>query len=101
VLKGGNAIDLLQPRAASKLSRASYDLDFSIEDNFDEDLEAITTRIEKIIKETFTEKDLIVLDYQFTQKPKTMREDLKDFQGGYCIEFKLITAAEFIAIQNS
>ena len=33
VLKGGNAIEILEKRHLITLSRASYDLDFSIEDH--------------------------------------------------------------------
>jgi predicted nucleotidyltransferase component of viral defense system len=101
VLKGGNAIDLLQPTSTRKLSRASYDLDFSIENDFDEDLAAIAARIEKTIKDTFAEKDLIIFDYKFTPRPKVMREDIKDFWGGYYIEFKLITAIEFNRLEGN
>jgi len=101
VLKGGNAIDLLQPPTAGKLSRASYDLDFSIQDDFDEDLDEIMSRIERTIEEAFAEKDLLVFDYKFSQKPKTIRDELKDFWGGYYIEFKLITSAEYNRLEGN
>lgn len=95
VLKGGSAIDILHPRDEGKLSRTSFDIDFSIETDFDKDFEEITSRIERAIKDTFAEKELIVFDYKFSQKPKTMSEELKDFWGGYYIELKLITADEY------
>ena len=95
VLKGGSAIDLLRFPVPGRLFRTSYDLDFSIEEDFDEDLAAISSRIEKTINETFSEKDLVVFDYRFIQKPKIIRDELKDFWGGYNIEFKLITGSEY------
>jgi predicted nucleotidyltransferase component of viral defense system len=101
VLKGGNAIDLLQPQAQGKLSRASYDLDFSIETDFGEDLENIKTMIEKAIRETFSEIELIVFDYSFTLKPKTLPDGLKDFWGGYYIVFKLITVVEYNRLEGN
>ncbi len=101
VLKGGNAIDLLVPPSGGKLSRASYDLDFSMEDDFDDDLGKIASRIEKTIRDTFAEKDFIVFDYKFSQKPKVMKDNLKDFWGGYYIEFKLITVDEFSRLNGN
>lgn len=95
VLKGGNAIEFMQPQLGKKLSRASYDLDFSMENDFDNELEEVAARIGKTIQETFAEKDLIVFDYKFSQKPKTIRVEVKDFWGGYNIEFKLVTSAEY------
>ncbi len=90
VLKGGNAIDLLSFRENRKMSRASFDLDFSIEDDFD-DLEEVKSRIERTLINTFLEHGLIVFDYQFLQRPKTAKKE-NDFWGGYSIEFKLIDA---------
>lgn len=100
VLKGGNAIDLLQSRSEKKLSRASFDLDFSMETDF-EDLSEISTRIEKTIITTFAENDLEVFDYKFSPKPKIISQGLKDFWGGYFIEFKAITRTEFERLEGN
>lgn len=91
VLKGGNAIDLLPAPTKSKLTRASYDLDFSIEDDFDGELTEISERIKKTICKTFEENELVVFDYKFTQRPSKIRDEVKDFWGGYNIEFKITT----------
>lgn len=101
VLKGGNAIDLLKPGEKTGLSRASYDLDFSIEEDFDGDLEDITALIEKTINRTFEENGLKVFDYKFSIKPSKIRNELKNFWGGYAIEFKLITQKEFERLEGN
>lgn len=101
VLKGGNAIDLLRPGEKTGLSRASYDLDFSIQEDFDGDLEDITARIERTINQTFDENRLKVFDYKFTVKPSKIRDELKNFWGGYAIEFKLITQKEFDRLEGN
>jgi hypothetical protein len=95
VLKGGNAIDLLWKDRRNSLSRASYDLDFSMEDDFDDELEVIKGRIEKTITNTFAENGLVVFDYKFISKPSQIREHLKDFWGGYNIEFKIATRERY------
>lgn len=94
VLKGGNAIDLMYRGQDHKLSRASYDLDFSIEGDFDEDLEAIKARIENTLAKTFLEQGAVVFDYKFAVKPSLISAEVKDFWGGYNISFKLTTAQQ-------
>jgi hypothetical protein len=42
-----------------------------------------------------SEHDLIVFDYRFLQRPSSPHELGNDFWGGYSIEFKLISAAEY------
>ncbi len=91
VLKGGNAIDLIYRGKDHKLSRASYDIDFSIEGDFDEGIEEISARIEKTLTKTFLEKGAVVFDYKFVVKPSVIRDEVKDFWGGYNISFKLTT----------
>ena len=95
VLKGGNAIDILQNKPAKSLSRSSYDIDFSIAGDFDDDMEGIKDRMEKAIFETFLEKGLAVFDYKFLVKPATIRPEMKDFWGGYNIEFKITGMEEY------
>jgi len=101
VLKGGNAIDLLQSKSGTKLSRTSYDLDFSIEEDFDADIEAIKLRIVKTFVTTFAEHELHVFDYQFSNRPKKINEELKDFWGGYYITFKVISEEDFRRLEGN
>lgn len=95
VLKGGNAIDILSRGKTNGLSRTSYDLDFSMEDDFEEDLEEVKIRIENTIVRTFDENGLVVLDYKFTAKPSKINQSLKDFWGGYKVEFKIATKQQY------
>lgn len=89
VLKGGNAIDLAYHD--DDISRTSYDLDYSIIDgDFNEEEEMISKRIEKTLKQTFLEQNLVVYDYKFYAKPKKANAQTKDFWGGYKAEFKVI-----------
>lgn len=91
VLKGGNAMALIHRLS----SRASVDLDFSLEHDFSEGPEASFKRIEDVLKRTFRENGLEVFDVKMKQKPDGLTEDMADFWGGYGLEFKLISAALF------
>ena len=95
VLKGGNAIDLLPGKKGKIVSRASYDIDFSMAEDFDDKLENIFSRIKRTIETTFAERELIAFDFNFAQRPKVISDEVRDFWGGYYIDFKLITVADF------
>lgn len=93
ILKGGNAIDLLcnLNSNSNKISRTSYDLDYSIEDNdFKEDLKDVAKRIEEVLSQFFLENDLMLFDFKFEIKPKVSRNELASFWGGYKVLFKVI-----------
>ena len=94
VLKGGNAISLLERGKKDTVSRASYDLDYSMEGDFDGDIEEYTARIERVLKSTFDENGLTVIDFAFTVRPSTISDTIKDFWGGYNIQFKLVNQAD-------
>lgn len=96
VLKGGNAIDLGYRSKESGISRASYDLDYSIEDgDFSEDEDAISKRIEATLVQTFLEYGYVVMDYKFLNKPKKTNADIAGFWGGYKVTFKVIDQKDF------
>ncbi|HXD77919.1 MAG TPA: nucleotidyl transferase AbiEii/AbiGii toxin family protein [Puia sp.] len=76
VLKGGNAIQLLRAQQ-NKLSRVSNDFDFSMEDSFDDELDAIKSRIQRTISDTFSSNELVVFDYQFSSQPRTVSDDVR------------------------
>lgn len=95
VLKGGNAIGFLQPGTAGVALRSSFDIDFSIADDFDGELDAINNRVRKTLENTFNENGLQIFDYKFLVKPQIINANLKDFWGGYNIEFKIATLETF------
>lgn len=92
VLKGGNAISM----GYGLEDRASYDLDYSIEEDFP-DRDQVAARIEKLLIEGFATQGYVCFDYVFTDKPKTQTQNL-DFWGGYNVIFKLIEEDKLKAI---
>lgn len=87
VLKGGNALDVIYNIS----SRASMDLDFSIENDFDEkSLEDIKSRLSKTLTTNFGEHGYSVFDISFYNKPRNPKATTPRFWGGYKLEFKII-----------
>lgn len=97
VLKGGNAMALVHRVSA----RASVDLDFSMQHDFGEAIDGMTTRIEKTLTSTFREGGFEVFDFKMIEKPKAISEDMKHFWGGYGVEFKLVTAENYAKHQGN
>jgi len=91
ILKGGNAISL----GYGLSERASYDLDFSMEDDFKEELSVIQGRLKGTVEKTFASYDFVVMDFSIKERPKTIRPGLEAFWGGYFLEFKLITQEKY------
>ena len=85
VLKGGNALSV----AYELSSRASFDLDFSIGDDF-KNVPEVRSRIMKVLEEKFLLEGFQVFDFSFLGKPRVSQEALKDFWGGYLVKFKFI-----------
>jgi len=97
VLKGGNAIDLIHKISA----RASWDLDFSMENEFNKsNLAKISEKIKNNLVNGFEEKNYNVFDIIFSEKPKNTKQGATDLWGGYLIEFKIIDHNKFIAFQG-
>ena len=90
VLKGGNLMDLVYDISA----RSSLDVDFSIDGDFP-DTENLARRVENALVSTFLEENYIVFDVRFLEVPPFLSDDLKDFWGGYKVEFKLISRQRF------
>ena len=88
VLKGGNAMALVHQISA----RASVDLDFSLKQAFGENLEDVQARIFKTLSDTFRANGFEVFDFRMVERPKAITADMRDFWGGYGVEFKLATA---------
>ncbi|MBT2563763.1 nucleotidyl transferase AbiEii/AbiGii toxin family protein [Pedobacter sp. ISL-68] len=97
VLKGGNAIDLLYDLS----NRGSIDIDFSMEKDFTEkEIGYVRNQIDYILNSEFNKHGLQVIDVRFIDKPKNIREEVKDFWGGYKIYFKVISSERFSALEG-
>lgn len=93
VLKGGNAINLIFKLS----SRASIDLDYSMKDDFTpQELSDIQTRIHNALDITFKENGYDIFDFNFSEKPHKINESVRDFWGGYSVEFKIIESAQHV-----
>lgn len=85
VLKGGNAMSLVHGIS----SRASIDLDFSLEQDF-VDLKDVHRRISQALIKRFAPFGLVPLDVKLFAKPSKPGEDVSPHWGGYKLMFKLI-----------
>ena len=92
VLKGGNALSLV----CGLSSRASLDLDFSIEKAF-ADLNETRERIFHALKDRFSTAGYVVFDESFEPKPQVQRSRRK-LWGGYALQFKLIERDKYKAL---
>lgn len=93
VLKGGNAMDLVHRLS----TRASIDLDFSMKHDFKGEVEEFRSRVERALQRTFKPEGYEIFDVKMQEKPKAISEDMKDFWGGYGVEFKIINSDLYIA----
>jgi predicted nucleotidyltransferase component of viral defense system len=92
VLKGGNLLDTIYGIA----SRASIDLDFSMETEFPEkDLDSIGGKIRRTLTDTFKAEGLTVFDIRFAKRPKKDSARTFEFWGGYQVEFKVIETRRY------
>lgn len=91
VLKGGNAMALIHKLT----SRDSIDLDFSMRHDFPGGVESVQRRIEVALQRTFRPAGYEPFDFKMAEKPAQVSADLASFWGGYAVEFKLVTNAQF------
>jgi predicted nucleotidyltransferase component of viral defense system len=89
VLKGGNALAI----ALGLSGRTSIDLDFSIENDFDDPAEA-ERRLVAALQRRFATVGLVVVDFSFSARPFTPR-DGENRWGGYVAEFKLLDETRY------
>ena len=74
------------------------DIDLSIEGDFTpEERLALDGKIAKALRDTFRPEGYQVFDVKLEDRPPELTADLRDFWGGYCVEFKLI---EFLDTTN-
>lgn len=93
VLKGGNAMDLIHRLS----TRASLDLDFSMKHDFPGGVDEFRSRVERGLQRTFKPEGYEVFDVKMQEKPDAISDDMKDFWGGYGVEFKITTRELFEA----
>ena len=87
VFKGGSALELIYKLT----SRASIDIDFSIEDDFTEiELQEIKAALESAIQSRLGEEGYFLFDFLFTKRPEEIRPGTPPFWGGYNVEFKVV-----------
>lgn len=95
VLKGGNALSL----ALGLSKRTSLDLDFSIEGDFD-DIDEIRKRLRNALEKRFSSAGLIVFDFEFEPKPRTVSEGHDPRWGGYMASFKISEKQKYDELQG-
>jgi len=92
VLKGGNALDLIHNVSL----RGSIDLDFSVPDDFNNiERNQLKNKLTRSLEKTFDAEGYKVFDIEFKAVPAKISEELKDFWGGYRLEFKVIENYRF------
>lgn len=97
VLKGGNALNLIHRLS----SRASVDLDFSMQHDIPESTSDFLARIERTLLKTMVPRGYIPFDFKMEEKPRSISEDIAGFWGGYAIEFKLVDEDTYEAHKDS
>jgi nucleotidyltransferase AbiEii toxin of type IV toxin-antitoxin system len=96
VLKGGNALNLVLGLS----DRTSLDLDFSIENDFD-DVDDVRARISAALERRFQATGYVVFDFKFERKPNEPREGTSPRWGGYIISFKLMDQAKYESLAGN
>lgn len=92
VLKGGNALDLVYNISP----RASLDVDLSMQTDIDHgSLVAFRIKIEKALKSIFNERGYEVFDVTLEEQPKTSKDLIPYFWGGYLLNFKVLESDLF------
>lgn len=96
VLKGGNALNI----ALGISERSSLDLDFSIENDFD-DLADVEKRLLTALTRRFGAVGYVVFDFRFESKPKVAREGMSPRWGGYMVSFKLMEREKYSRLSEN
>jgi predicted nucleotidyltransferase component of viral defense system len=98
VLKGGNAIDI----AYDLSSRGSIDIDFSMDRDFTAaELNRVRNQASGLLNNEFNKEGLQVFDVNLMERPKKIRDEVRDFWGGYNMDFKLIETEKYEQHKNN
>ncbi len=95
VLKGGNALMFHGIN-----DRASTDIDVSMENDFDIDLEEVRKKLEKSLNETFYRLNYHIIDVKIDQKPKDDSKVSISKWGGYKLTFKIVSNENYDVYAN-
>lgn len=99
VLKGGNALEI----AYKMHSRASMDIDVSLESDFEElgfTIDEVKKKIEDSMTATFEEESYLVFDFKMSRRPLKLSPELDKKWGGYAVEFKVITETQAAKVNH-
>jgi predicted nucleotidyltransferase component of viral defense system len=96
VLKGGTALEFYDID-----HRFSLDLDFSIDNEFEQDLGTFRDKIANLLNDSFKEAGYIVFDVKLRERPQRVSSDMLDFWGGYLIEFKVIEVVKYFKLSDN
>ncbi len=96
VLKGGNAMSLVYQIT----SRASLDLDFSLEKDF-EDLPETRRRMERALNSRFAPFGFVPFEVKLLPKPSKRDEIGIPWWGGYRLEFKLVEEERYNRLSSN
>jgi len=96
VLKGGNALSL----ALGLSNRTSLDLDFSIENDF-ENLDDVRSRVQKALTSRFLAAGFTLFDFKFDPKPSVARTGQSPRWGGYMASFKVTEKQKYERLQSN
>ncbi len=98
VLKGGNALGI----AYDITNRGSIDIDFSMEKDFtDNEKRRIGNQVSYLLNDEFNKEGLQVIDVKFFDKPEKIDESVKNFWGGYKLEFKIVPMNVYLANKDN
>lgn len=96
VLKGGNAIAIIH----NKKIRKSIDVDFSISSDFPGGLVALEKQLYSSLSQGFNEANYHFFDFKIKETPKAISGEMKDFWGGYSVDFKIIDLEKYKNLQT-
>ena len=96
VLKGGNLLDVVYGIS----TRASVDVDFSIDGEFDA-VETLREKVSHTLLSTFAEAGYVAFDINVREVPPYLSDDVRDFWGGYQVDFKIIEKARHETLKGN
>lgn len=73
--------------------RSSVDVDMSMDGEIDNEL--LSKMVREAVEVRFAREDFVVFDFNFRDVPPKISDDMKDFWGGYKVDFKIISQDDF------